>query len=426
MRKSLRHHFALVAMTILAVAASAPSATAASDDSGRTAGDEPSAQPALAPGVREEAMFNDPYVDRTNWDDYRIHYRVRDLINNTPRGEGINIALHSLSTPWVTDAIINARNRGVAVRVVMSGHWRNHPETRRLKNALGASLNVCDKPGSHPRAARVQACISNRDSSLMHSKFATFSRTVDGGITKTRVVAVTSANMTWSQADTYNNLVIVSGDTATFKGYNAVFDDMFHNRRNDDYQGGDRDGHFTSPAARLTSYFQPRADSKGRTSSEARTDTVADHLSYLTGGRECEVKVAQATIHDTRRGIFEQLARIRKAGCRVRVAYSSIQPEAKQALEKARVSLCLVRDREVSEGATPIHSKYYLVQGTYAGNPNQARVFTGSHNWTLSALRLNDEVILKLWEPDMVQAFNANFEMMWKRGQTPQRKPCGA
>jgi len=259
----------------------------------------------------------------------------------------------------------------------------------------------------------------------MHSKFATFSRTVDGGVTKTGVVAVTSANMTWSQADAYNNLVIVSGDATTFNGYNAVFDDMFRNRRNNDYQGGDPDGYFTSPGAKSTSYFQPRADSSGRMGPEARTDTVAGHLRYLTGGRGCEVKVAQAMIHDSRPAVIDQLVRIRRAGCRALVAYTSIQPRAKETLQRAGASLCVVRTpHSNSDVVTSIHSKYYLLRGTYAGSPGAARVFTGSHNWTLSALRLNDEVILKLWEPAVVTAFDGNFEKMWARGTTPEGSRC--
>lgn len=80
------------------------------------------------------------------------------------------------------------------------------------------------------------------------------------------------------------------------------------------------------------------------------------------------------------------------------------------------IQLRLVRTaHRNSKSVTTNHSKYYLLHGTYAGTRGADRVFTGSHNWTISALRLNDEVILKLWDPAMISAFKANFDKIWRR-----------
>lgn len=401
MKKSHHYHTALILIILTSIIFARPVAAGPVSDLGN--------------GVTEETVFNDPYVDTTNWDDYAIHKRLIALIGSTREPARINMAIHSLTMPPVTDALIAAAKRGVTVRVVMSGQAAGWPEANRLRVALGSNYKACDAPGSTSAADRVQACISGRDSSIMHSKFATFSKVVDGGTTKTNVVAVTSANMTWSQADAYNNLVLVAGDSTTYGAYNAVFDDMFNNRRNNNYQASPH-GYATSSAAKSTSYFQPRADSSGGMSTEHGTDSVADHLGYLTGGNGCSVKAAQALITDSRPGITAQLLRIKKAGCQVRVAYSQIGATAAATLQQAGIVLCRVRDgHSNSNVVTTIHSKYYIVHGTYAGSTNASRVFTGSHNWTLSALRANDEVILKLWDAGIVNEFNKNFDKIWAR-----------
>ena len=365
---------------------------------------------ALGPGVTEVALFNDPYIDQTNWDDYSIHNRIIGMIRNTPAGHSIHVALHSLSVTGVTDELINAKNKGVNVYVVHSGH-DNGTEGQRLASALGSRYVKCR--GS---SAGVQACISNRDSSLMHSKFFLFSQTIDGGVTKSNVVAVTSANMTWSQADLYNNLVIIGGDSTTYNGYKAVFDDMYYLRKNNNYQAAPN-GYFTSSNAGVTSYFSPRSDSAGGTSEEASTDTVAATMGYLSGGTGCYLKAAQAFFTSGRDPIANELVRIRRLGCTVQLAYSDIDQSVKDKLKAAGVQLRQVKTTHSNSTAvTSIHHKYYMMYGTYAGSANAYRLFTGSHNWSGSALRLNDEVILKLYDQNIINAFNSNFGMIWSRG----------
>jgi hypothetical protein len=365
---------------------------------------------ALGPGVTEVAVFNDPYIDQTNWDDYSLHNRIIAMIRSTPAGHSIHVALHSLTITGVTDELINAKTKGVHVYVVHSGH-DGGAEGQRLASALGSRYVKCR--GS---SAGVQACISNRDSSLMHSKFFLFSQTVDAGVTKTNVVAVTSANMTWSQADQYNNLVIIAGDSTTYNGYKAVFDDMYYLRKNNNYQAAPN-GYFTSSNAGVTSYFSPRSDSAGGTAEEASTDTVANTLGYLSGGTGCYVKAAQAFFTSGRDPIVNELVRIRRLGCTVQLAYSEIDQGVKDKLKAAGVQLKLVATTHSNSAVvTKIHSKYYMVYGTYAGTANAHRLFTGSHNWSGSALRLNDEVILKLYDQNIINAFNSNFSMIWARG----------
>ncbi|HYO57263.1 hypothetical protein [Archangium sp.] len=51
----------------------------------------------------------------------------------------------------------------------------------------------------------------------------------------------------------------------TFSRFNAVFEDLFNQRRNNNYQMS-ANGSFSSSGAALSVWFQPRADSTGGTS----------------------------------------------------------------------------------------------------------------------------------------------------------------
>ncbi|HEV2146113.1 MAG TPA: phospholipase D-like domain-containing protein [Longimicrobiaceae bacterium] len=359
---------------------------------------------ALGAGVTEVTVFNDPYVDQVNWEDYTIHNRIISLVRNTPAGQYIRAAIHSITVPAVTDALLDAHNSGVNVYVVHSGH-DNGTQGQRLAAALGDRYTKCR--GS---ASDVEGCISNRSSSLMHSKFFTFSQTVDGGVSKPYVVAVTSANMTHAQARLYNNLVIIGGDQTTYDGYKNVFTDMRYLRKNNNYLVDDPDGSFSSSAAALKSYFSPRADSNGGTSEQASTDVVANTLGYLSGGSGCYVKAAQNMFTSGRDPIADELIRIRKLGCTVQLAYTNMDSGIKARLKDGGVQLRLV------DSPAKIHHKYYVVYGTYAGTSGAYRLFTGSHNWSGSALRINDEVLLKLYDRTVINAFLGNFGTIWSRG----------
>ncbi|MDP9407000.1 MAG: phospholipase D family protein, partial [Actinomycetota bacterium] len=64
-----------------------------------------------------------------------------------------------------------------------------------------------------------------------------------------------------------------------------------------------------------------------------------------------------------------------------------------------------------------IHHKYYIVKGTVAGVPGTSYVATGTHNWTGSALRANDEILVRVSDTGVIGAYDQNFALIW--GRTP-------
>lgn len=61
-------------------------------------------------------------------------------------------------------------------------------------------------------------------------------------------------------------------------------------------------------------------------------------------------------------------------------------------------------------GGSDSHTKYLLVEGTYYGGVNKKIVFTGSHTYTTTALRYNDETLLKYEDATVFDAYVKNFE----------------
>jgi hypothetical protein len=242
----------------------------------------------------------------------------------------------------------------------------------------------------------------------MHSKFYAFSQTG----TKTDVVAVTSTNMTESQLTQYNDMVITSGDAATYDGYVRYFDDLFNMRRDNDYTISPN-GTVRSSDTGGTSYFSPRADSSGGTTAELATDTVALTMRPLAGGPGCSVKIMIASYESARSPITDQLVRLKRAGCDVRLLHSWASPAALSALTSAGIEVRAVARSQPNGVTTFLHNKMYVMSGTYDGVAGARQVYTGSHNWIRASLRSGDEVLMGSEYTPVVDVYDAYFERAW-------------
>lgn len=368
-----------------------------------------SAATTLPPGVTEEAVLQDPTTS-SSLQDMTLHNRVLQMVQETPPGASIHFPLFSLSWEPFTDAVIAARDRGVAVYVVGNGKFPSGtmPEMDRLREALGPDhyRRCYTAPTETTEAFR--GCIPARPNSFMHAKFFAFSQT--GSLSN--VVAVTSTNMTNSQLTQYNDMIITSGDQVVYDGYRRYFDDMWNLRRDNDYTISPN-GTVRSAATGTTSYFSPRADSSGGTDAELSTDTVALTMRPLAGGPGCSMKVMIREYESSRSPITDQLVRLREEGCDVRVLHTEASSAVVTALTDAGVPLRRVAKSRPGGGTTVLHNKMYLMAGTYDGVPGVRQVHTGSHNWLRASLRSGDEVLIGSDHAPVVDAYDAYFERAW-------------
>jgi hypothetical protein len=111
----------------------------------------------------------------------------------------------------------------------------------------------------------------------------------------------------------------------------------------------------------VTLYFSPRTASDGSTKEEAATDTVRGTLTYLSGGAGCSVDTVQSQFTDYRTAVAQQLLRIARAGCKVRVVHDSMSPGIASILARSpNISVKLYHDAEpdnIDGRVVTVHSK---------------------------------------------------------------------
>ncbi|GGP37828.1 phospholipase D-like domain-containing protein [Streptomyces melanogenes] len=383
--------------------------------------------------VTNGAIFNDPSGPTADQDKIRDH--VVSLVNDAPAGSTIQMSMYTFTDDVLRTALIAAKDRGVAVKLVVDYKSHNFKpdgseltkggEYENLAAALGTDRTKASWILSCPQG---RACIANRklnaddDGSINHNKFFLFSHT--GGADN--VVVQTSANMSGTQrTDLFNNAVTLV-DAGLYANYQAYFDDQV----TDGSSGTSNNTYYSTPISSTNpnykTYFFPRKETSGTTySTDPATDTVKLILDKVTCSATQHSEVRMAANLFYRDQIATKLASMVDAGCKVYLAADANPngggtgvPSMGKTVESILYGQLTAR---VECWETPpaghttnigIHSKYLLVNGTYEGVANEKVVWTGSHNYSWQALRSNDETILKINDDAVYDQFKANHDTL--------------
>lgn len=347
------------------------------------------AAPAAA-AVTSGAVFNDP----TNPDrQYAIVDHLRGLIQNAATGSTIRIAMYHFSLTRMSNDLIAAYDRGVNVRLVLDSQSRSHQATLDLVAALGTNRA---NPSWVTICTTDRACIGNLATPIMHNKFFLFSSTSGSA----NVLVQSSANLTGDNAERYwNNAVTLVGNTAVYNSYVDYFNDLAAQVKNNDYYRSTSSGN-------AKSYFFPRAGSG------ASTDTVYNMLDEnvsCEGNTSVGTETGRTIIrigmwYFSRNPIANKLRELADRKCWVDVVYTTMDADVRSILDgHARIKLYRI------SGDRIVHSKYLLIEGTYAGQRDTKWVVTGSHNYTNAALRENDEAMLRIQSATIHDQYRSNF-----------------
>jgi len=143
-------------------------------------------------------------------------------------------------------------------------------------------------------------------------------------------------------------------------------------------------------------------------SPEQNTDLVVNRLDYIDPDDSCRVRVMEASITAGRTAVVDKLVSLHQQGCHLWVDVGSIDSGPLSTLKSAGIPV----------HKSPVHDKAILVYGRYAGSTDdRTLVFTGSHNLTKSALRYNDEILVKVEDSQpMYDAFYAHFNDAYNTG----------
>ncbi|MEQ4303870.1 phospholipase D-like domain-containing protein [Plantactinospora sp. B6F1] len=363
-----------------------------------------------------DAVFNRPTGSAAQQN--AIFIQLARIIDRVPPGGEIQMSWFGFSVTDVTDSattpdlpgrLLNAHRRGVQVKIILDHEQVKGRPYQRLLPVLGSN----DTAGSYivhcadrfPSADR--GCIGTRkidytNSSVTaynHNKFLIASSIVlNDGSTVSNVVFQGSANLGWWDAnEAYNNGLTFS-DATIYQAYRKYFEDLrsyrYSSAGNNNYYWG------TPTGTAYRAYFFPRRERSGQPISDPATDTVVNSLNSVTAcfyddngtRRQTDVRVNVYSFN--RPEVAKKLTALSKLGCWVDVVYTEANAGVLNALgSDIQLTKC---NYNVGPGRDiRTHNKYMLIDGAY-DDDIVPRVFTGSHNYAVSALRQADEAMLRV------------------------------
>lgn len=354
------------------------------------------AAPAAAPTIPTAAPVHTTLAGYPVWahfvnprafggSDDTVHAELRRLIGSAKPNSTIRGSIHSLNIESVARALVDAQNlRHVRVELVIDG--KNDVDSP--NKAVKIIKDIHEYKFCEYKGHKGFGCISDSTDGIMHAKLFTFTDTTDPtGIARKNVSWFGSPNLTdTSGTDQFNNAITVYGDPVLFAGLNRYFADMYagrHAKDNDYYDSGSGRGYYLAAAADV--YASPEQPGE--------TDTIASRLNDLTPDASCRLRIGMKSVTSKRPKLVALVKDFRKAGCQVWMVVSTasngdidMNQGVYDDLIKAGVKI-----HKISH----LHDKFFLAFGKYDG-AYQARVYTGSQNWTEDALNENDEIFVKM------------------------------
>lgn len=330
-----------------------------------------------------EVCFNDP----TSGDVQQrglIFTRLRDMIGFARPGDEVRVAMFSWTGTGhgVARALARASEVQHASVAAVVGSGTPKSQIRYLRKR-GVKVTVCRT-----------SCTSHQRGSINHVKL--FLMRLSGR----KHVVVTSSNLTRPQRDKlYNNSVRSARDDALYDYYRAYWDRL----KAKDWSGwGNAQRQTLTSAGNLGLVFQ-----------RTEGDTVANLLGQV---RACspghaKVWVAMALFTQARPEVKQQLRRLRRIGCNVKVVIGN-------PVDKGRLfaggGLDPIDPSKVRRA--PIHHKFVILDAQVVGRVRQI-VYTGSHNFTGNALLRNDEIWTGYSDPFVTNAFISYYKDLYARAQ---------
>ena len=355
--------------------------------------------------IRYRTLFQDPGVVPAA--DFSLEAHAIGLIESSPPGSHITIALRDFNRVPVADALIAAHGRGVLIDAVIDGQERNRAVVRRLLAALGPEhFVVCGTP-----TFAFNSCIADvGPPSLQHNKFLTFSRLADG---REHVVLQTSENFFEpTQFNYYNDMVEISGDVALYDAYVEYLHAMQAQVRSDDHyvvRSGD-DG-------RNTMFPSPR-----RQADLSTDDTIVDRMDEIDcseGGSPSGrglIRIANMAFRSARAVIMRKLVELHGEGCDIDVVVSSADGDIIAGLVAAGVPVHpLFLRQTATRPQVIVHDKFWVVDAKSTLTGRRTKVaYAGSSNWRDDQQR-SDDLLLRIVDDGVYADYLAYWETIRSR-----------
>ena len=287
----------------------------------------------------------------------------------------VDIAAYEFNSPALTQALLDAKARGVRVRMVSDNEdgLGDDDTTLNLLQAAGIPV-VTDERGA-----------------LMHDKFII----LDG-----QVVWTGSWNLTINDTYRNNNNAIALRSQQAIENYQTEFNEMFIEGRfgptspvNTPHQS------FTQDGVPVEVYFAPE-------------DEVIDQIVSTISGAQKSVQFMtfSFTVDEIGSAIMERAAR----GVDVQGIFERTGSET----EFSEFGRLYCAGLPVRQDGNPfvLHHKVFIVDGEI--------VVTGSFNISANATDSNDENLIILRDPALAAQYQAEFQRRWAESRLPADFDC--
>lgn len=342
-------------------------------------------------GVRLEVTFNQPGFDGRASD--QLEQRVINLISKAAPGSEVRLSIYTFTQEPIARALLEANRRDVVVHVIA-----DHKSLRKRAAVLDLlRYGDADTPGLTGCEGPLRVCRFGCHGFLSnHNKFMLLSTLRDGSRS---VVAQTSSNFTRGQRRHYNDLLVIKGHDALYDTYLDYFSDLERRRWSPRYYQR------VHPGSDMVVHFFPRFFGK---------DPVEQVLKRVRCDDDSIIRVAHSRFDRFRSGVARRLRQLADQGCDVQVIVrnepSQFSP-GRPVVRKLDELVTILPYDEPGSQHNAIHTKLILIRAQLRGSEApQHLVLTGSHNLSLTSLRLNDEVLLQIRDADLFDAYERFWE----------------
>jgi hypothetical protein len=371
-----------------------------------------------APDATTKVVFNNPTDTNPQSPTRRtaISDELIALIGKAEAPSTIKIAAYAINHEGIKNALLDAYRRNVGVQIVKDPNTDQGEYGVRwaqLKTALKSDTTKKSWAITCQDSGTGGGCLVEKANNKMHNKFALFE------INGKKVVFQSSANLNYSSGDgAWNNAITIVNNDNLYGQYSTYFNLLkSKNYANNAWKAFNPEAF---PGGSAVQFFPQ----EGRPHSPIE-DPIEDILRKVDctrvnsdGTRATRIRVAMAVF--TRTNLWRRLATmdpLTGKGCDIEVVY---EPNSKYQLP---TNMGGVKTIAWPGPLATMHSKYMAIDGYFlvkkvvdgqvvTTSERGYQAWTGSHNYTLSALWYNDEALVGVRYPPYVEKYFQNFDTL--------------
>ncbi|HEY7092574.1 MAG TPA: phospholipase D-like domain-containing protein [Ktedonobacterales bacterium] len=298
----------------------------------------------------------------------------------------IDVTSFDLNLPSVVNALVDAKKRGVAVRVVTDE--TNGTQTLKASDSPSGEQEDTLKTFSN---AGIPVVDGGRSNGLMHNKIII----VDGA-----TLFMGSWNMSYNDTFRNDNNLLKITDKTLIANYQAKFNELFVDKRfGTKAKVGAQTQQLTIDGTPVANYFSP-------------VDEVVDKLVAQMNGAQHSIKFMMFTF--TQKDITNAMIARSKAGVQV----EGVIENRGASQGSAPVFYCAHVPAKLDGNKYTMHHKVVII--------DDKTVITGSFNFTQTADDANDDNVLIINSPAVATLYNQEFDKVYGQAKDQSSVDCKA